>query len=676
MAAAIWVAALWLGIGLEARAQSRSWTWIGGSATLPSYVIGAAGLCGTAGAPASSSVPGGRSHASSWMDNEGRLWLFGGYGYDCAGNAGSLNDVWQFDPQTQHWTLIGGVATVSGNGGAAGIYGKQGAAAAANIPGGRDSASSWTDSDGHFWLFGGYGFDAGGAFGSLNDLWEFDPSTGQWTWIAGSQAVGGADGQPGVYGSLGIASPVTTPGGRGGACTWTDQNGGLWLFGGSGLDANGALGELNDLWRFDRSTGEWAWEAGSSALPSGSAGQPGVYGALAVPAPANAPGGRDRASTWVDSGGNLWLFGGYGYDANGKVGLLNDLWEFNPSSAEWAWMGGSQTVGTLGGVEGIYGSRGASSRANAPGSREGAGSWMDGGGNLWLFGGDGFDSEGNQGALNDLWEFNPVSQQWTWLGGSSTVPRNSGLAGQYGEAGAASEANAPGGRTGSLFWRDQQGNAWLFGGYGMDATQKDGELDDLWVFAQNTSGSDGSASGSYSLVATSMTLQQGASGSSTLTVTASAGYQGTIRLSCAITSAPTGSAEMPGCAIAQNVTLSSSTAIATTSITVNTAAAQTSAVRPNGNNWPGRFAACSAWGLILCMSLGRRRMRGVLLAALCAALLCGGLLGCGSRAVPSLASAGNYAGSASPGVYIYTVTGVGSDVARTTATTSFSVTVE
>jgi len=34
-------------------------------------------------------------------------------------------------------------------------------------------------------------------------------------------------------------------------------------------------------------------------------------------------------------------------------------------------------------------------------------SWSDASGNLWLFGGEGFDSTGTEGTLNDLWEYQP-----------------------------------------------------------------------------------------------------------------------------------------------------------------------------------------------------------------------------------------------------------------------------
>src|ERR1700733_12018703 len=149
--AAICVALSSIGSGFEAQAHSQNWIWINGSVTIPSYVSGSAGVCGTPGLAGTANVPGGRSYASSWIDSAGHLWLFGGYGYDCTGAAGSLNDLWEFDPQTEQWTWIGGTYTVGGKGGAAGLYGALGVSAAANAPGGRDSASSWTDSEGHFW---------------------------------------------------------------------------------------------------------------------------------------------------------------------------------------------------------------------------------------------------------------------------------------------------------------------------------------------------------------------------------------------------------------------------------------------------------------------------------------------------------------------------------------------
>ena len=67
----------------------------------------------------------------------------------------------------------------------------------------------------------------------MNDVWMFDGS--QWTWIDGS--LNGS--QPGVYGTKGVGSSTNVPGARGGAVSWADNNGNVWLFGGYGLDETG-----------------------------------------------------------------------------------------------------------------------------------------------------------------------------------------------------------------------------------------------------------------------------------------------------------------------------------------------------------------------------------------------------------------------------------------------------
>jgi N-acetylneuraminic acid mutarotase len=367
--------------------------------------------------------------------------------------------------------------------------------AAGNIPGSRWSSVSWTDSSGHLWLFGGFGFfDTVGNTGDLNDLWEFNPSANEWTWMGGTNKIscktvaGGvyACGQPGVYGTLGVPATGNFPGGRQNATSWTDSSGHFWLFGGEGLDAAGNGGDLNDLWEFDPSTNEWAWMGGSSAMIFVTNGysQPGVYGTLGTPAAGNTPGGRFTASGWTDSNSHLWLFGGVGYDANGKDGYFNDLWEFNPSTKEWAWMGGSSTFSYVGwGQPGVYGTFGTPAAGNFPGGRQQATNWTDSVGHLWLFGGGGEDWDGIQGDwiqgnFNDLWEFNPSTNEWAWMGGSSTV----GQPGVYGILGTPAAGNVPGSRFNASSWTDSSGHLWLFGGDGSDANGNSGLLNDLWRY--------------------------------------------------------------------------------------------------------------------------------------------------------------------------------------------------
>jgi len=69
----------------------------------------------------------------------------------------------------------------------------------------------------------------------------------------------------------------------------------------------------------------WIWVSGSNLVN-----QPGVYGTLGTPAAGNVPGWRTDGVSWTDTNGNLWLFGGMGYDSTGTVGYLNDLWRYQP----------------------------------------------------------------------------------------------------------------------------------------------------------------------------------------------------------------------------------------------------------------------------------------------------------------------------------------------------------
>ena len=97
----------------------------------------------------------------------------------------------------------------------------------------------------------------------------------------------------------------------------------------------------------------------------------------------------------------------------------------------WNWIGGSSTVGAFG----AYGTLGLAEAGNVPGARYGAISWVDSAGNVWLFGGEGYDSSGTVGALNDLWEYS--AGLWKWVSGANTV----NATGTYGTLGHFAAAN-------------------------------------------------------------------------------------------------------------------------------------------------------------------------------------------------------------------------------------------
>ena len=497
------LAAIACGVCARAAAQANEWTWMGGSDNAGSI----SGVYGTLGTAAAGNVPGSRDNSASWTDSSGHFWLFGGYGRDSTSHTYQtyLNDMWEFSPITNEWTWKGGSSvtniTSSCN---SGVYGTLGTPAATNIPGGRSDASKWTDNSGHLWLFGGTGCDSASGMGQLNDLWEFNPSTNQWAWISGSSTDPfPSGGRPGVYGTMGTPATSNVPGGRYGAVSWTDSSGNLWLFGGSGNDANGNYGFLNDLWEFNPSLGtygEWAWMGGSSTIPGYKEGNSGVYGTLGAPVAGNIPGGRDNSVSWTDSSGHLWLFGGYGSDASGIMGYLNDMWEFNPSLGtygEWAWMGGNSSTSchlvglypnqtTVCRSGGVYGTLGVPAAGNIPGGRELTVSWTDSSGNFWLFGGH----AGNvgtvvniDGVLSDLWMFNLSTNEWT-----CTVTSNPNTPGVNTALGTPAAGNIPGSRDSAVSWTGSSGNLWLFGGFGVGSNATGSgsfsisDLNDLWEY--------------------------------------------------------------------------------------------------------------------------------------------------------------------------------------------------
>jgi len=359
------------------------------------------------------------------------------------------------------WNWISGSETAD----AVGVYGTMGVAASSNVPGAREDAVTWIDGDDNLWLFGGYGVDSTGYPGRMSDLWKFDPAAQDWTWVDGSPVRD----QAGIYLTPGEPHPAAEPGARNGAVSWTGADGNFWLFGGLGLDQNGSIGQLNDLWKFDPATGEWAWMGGGSVRY-----QPGTYGDQGVPDPSNVPGARTGAASAVDAAGGFWLFGGYGYDAAGEKGRLNDLWKYDPATPEWTWISGGDEVGQ----QGVYGEVTVPDPANVPGGRNEALAWIGLDGFFWLFGGDGLDFSGYRGKLSDLWSFDPATLEWTWVDGTRII----NFSGSYGDLNSSSTTAEPGSRYGAVSWISADGVARLFGGYAIDAANGEGWINDLWRY--------------------------------------------------------------------------------------------------------------------------------------------------------------------------------------------------
>lgn len=445
------------------------WVWKAGADTK-----GAPAIYGVMGMASAGNTPGARTGSATWTDEAGNLWLFGGTYVAAGGDTYYLNDLWKFSPSSGFWTWMGGSSTLPSPPvlGLPGVYGTQGVAAAANAPGSRANAVTWTDRSGHLWLFGGLGNDSTTVTNYLNDLWEYDIGTGQWTWVAGPST---ANPPVALYGLQGVSAPNNLPGPREGASSWTDSSGNLWLFGGYGDNSDASpytFGLLNDLWVFSPTLGGWTWVSGSNTLSA-----VGSYGVQGTAAAGNVPGARSGAVAWIDSQDNLWLFGG-----ETSLGFANDLWKFTPGTKLWTWVSGSSTPGALG----VYGTLGSAvvggndpaEPPTVPGARVAAASWLDASGNFWLFGGTVQYDAQTYGLFNDLWQFSPATGLWTWMSGANTPA----AAGVYGTLGIAAPANVPSARQSAVAWADGAGNLWLFGGEGYADPLAGSALNDLWEY--------------------------------------------------------------------------------------------------------------------------------------------------------------------------------------------------
>lgn len=215
---------------------NNQWTWLSGDST-PNVLS----INGTQNVPSINNKPGTRYGSVAWADNFGNAYVWGGLGYSST-TLNYLADLWKYNATNNTWTWIKGNA----EGNDYGIYGTQGIPSQFNKPGARCFATGWTDNEGKLWLLGGRG-NSQSDFGDMNDMWSFNTTDNNWTWVKG----GTGTYAQGVYGTQGIPSLLNTPGAREQSYGWKDKNGSMWVFGGGGYAALGGNEFfLNDLWKY------------------------------------------------------------------------------------------------------------------------------------------------------------------------------------------------------------------------------------------------------------------------------------------------------------------------------------------------------------------------------------------------------------------------------------------
>jgi hypothetical protein len=144
-------------------------------------------------------------------------------------------------------------------------------------------------------------------------------------------------------------------------------------------------------------------------------------------------------------------------------------------AGEWTWVKGSSNSNT----SPSYGTQGEPDPDNTPASVYEPVEWKDHNGNFWLMGG--LVNGGNE--FNTMWKFDPGTEEWTWVKGST----NCCAPGEYGVQGVPAPGNMPGSRAwGAWSWVDNDGFLWLYGGVGYDDVGGFEVLSDLWKFDPQT----------------------------------------------------------------------------------------------------------------------------------------------------------------------------------------------
>ena len=347
-----------------ASSQPGEWTWMHGSSA-----PGSPGNYGTMGVPGPLNEPPAVYEPLEWTDQNGKFWLYGGRSI----TGDFFNALWKYDPVTNEWVWINGLSTPNDPGN----YGTQGVSSPLNRPPSRGwAAATWTDLNNNLWVFGG----EVGNFAGYSDLWKYDITANEWTWMKGS-SISGANS---VWGSIGVEDPANMPSSRGSYSRWKDLNGNLWLFGGD------IYGQKDDMWKYNPLTNNWAWMSGDTLQNSVA-----NHGTKCISSPTNTPGTRmENRACWTDQNGNFWFMGG-----NGSTGLYNDLWKYCTATNEWSWVSGDASPNG----PGNWGTMGVSSPLNKPDARAGSVAWFDGNGGLYFFGGSAVPYATT--SMNDLWKF-------------------------------------------------------------------------------------------------------------------------------------------------------------------------------------------------------------------------------------------------------------------------------
>jgi hypothetical protein len=277
-----------------------------------------------------------------------------------------------------------------------------------------ENTTTWTDTAGNLWVFGGEMTNEDDSKTQSTDLWKFDSKQNNWKQITQI-----ADNKEAIF-------PTT----RREATAWTDPKGFLWLFGGRSLENE----LLNDLWLFVIEKNTWQQVHKNTD-----------------PRENSAPSPRVESAHWIDVNRNLWLFGGReaGSERNYN-GFQNDLWCYNIEKKEWKLIEPKQNQ---------------NNEKHKPDPRIQSANFLGDESKLILFGGLGESKTRNYfGGYSDIWIYNIKENIWHKKENEKAENTIEIYEKQYGVSGFENPETHPGFRIKPSYWQDKEGFCWLYGG--------------------------------------------------------------------------------------------------------------------------------------------------------------------------------------------------------------------
>jgi len=275
--------------------QNNTWTWINGSSN-PNDI----GEYGIKGVPTSSNCPPSTGWGMmNWIDKNNNLWFYGGVNIiDLQSISGNL---WKYNIANNEWTWMSGFGNIAN----IPNFGTKGISSVNNCPPSiHENNCTWIDNDNdNLWFYGGLGGGESFSDNYYNDLWRYNISNNEWTWIYGNATTN----IPPNFGLKGISDILNNPGGRASYSAFKDQNNDLCFFGSGNnfFNNNSFVVLLNDIWKYSINSNLWTWVNGDNIING-----MGNYGSICNADINIAPRSRfENRASWSDSCG-FWIYGG------------------------------------------------------------------------------------------------------------------------------------------------------------------------------------------------------------------------------------------------------------------------------------------------------------------------------------------------------------------------------